>query len=162
MAEFSAYSASKHGVIGLSRSAARECAMPPHVMPRIRRPGGGVRAQVRVGWRARRRAVPIDDRHTDGRALLEAMARVAGAPACGDPRAISSVEDRRGTLCIACILLAYSDYTDMYTQARQNASFPVGRIGTAEEVAAAAAFMLSANCPMITGACLTIDGGLGA
>ena len=69
---------------------------------------------------------------------------------------------RRGTLCIACILLAYSDHTDMYTQARQNASFPVGRIGTAEEVAAAAAFMLSADCPMITGACLTIDGGLGA
>ena len=45
-------------------------------------------------------------------------------------------------------------------QAKQNASFPVGRIGRAEEVAAACAFLLSAACPMITGTSITIDGGL--
>ena len=42
------------------------------------------------------------------------------------------------------------------------ASFPVGRIGRAEEVAAACAFLFSADCPMMTGASLTIDGGIGA
>lgn len=47
-------------------------------------------------------------------------------------------------------------------QARQNASFPVGRIGRAEEVAAACAFLLSWDCPMVTGTTLTIDGGAGA
>ena len=47
-------------------------------------------------------------------------------------------------------------------QAKQNASFPVGRVGRAEEVAAACAFLLSAECPMMTGTTITIDGGLGA
>ena len=85
----------------------------------------------------------------------------ACVPGCGDPRAVSAAEDLRGTRCIDGIC-SYTITTSNHTQARQNASFPVGRIGTAEEVAAAAAFMLSADCPMITGACLTIDGGLGA
>ena len=43
-------------------------------------------------------------------------------------------------------------------QAKQNASFPVGRVGEAEEVAAAAAWLFSAECRMLTGTCLTIDG----
>ena len=47
-------------------------------------------------------------------------------------------------------------------QAKQNASFPVGRIGTAEEVAACCAFLFSPECPMMTGTVLTIDGGLSA
>jgi NAD(P)-dependent dehydrogenase (short-subunit alcohol dehydrogenase family) len=47
-------------------------------------------------------------------------------------------------------------------QQKQNASFPVGRIGRADEVAAACAFLLSADCPMMTGSSLTIDGGLSA
>jgi NAD(P)-dependent dehydrogenase (short-subunit alcohol dehydrogenase family) len=47
-------------------------------------------------------------------------------------------------------------------KAKLNASFPVGRIGRADEVAAAAAFLFSAECPMMTGTSLTIDGGLSA
>ena len=47
-------------------------------------------------------------------------------------------------------------------QAKQNASFPVGRIGRTDEVAATCAFLLSAECPMLTGAVLTIDGALSA
>ena len=47
-------------------------------------------------------------------------------------------------------------------QAKQNASFPVGRIGSPEEVARVAAFLFGSDCPMMTGACLTIDGGLSA
>ena len=47
-------------------------------------------------------------------------------------------------------------------QAKQNASFAVGRIGTAEEVAACCAFLFSPECPMMTGTVLTIDGSLSA
>ena len=47
-------------------------------------------------------------------------------------------------------------------QAKQNASFPVGRIGRAEEVAAACAFLFSADCPMMTGTTLTVDGASSA
>ena len=47
-------------------------------------------------------------------------------------------------------------------QAKQNASFPVGRIGRADEVAAAVVFLLGSSCKMMTGSCLTIDGGLSA
>ncbi|KAL1515079.1 hypothetical protein AB1Y20_004143 [Prymnesium parvum] len=45
-------------------------------------------------------------------------------------------------------------------QAKQNASFPVGRIGTPEEVAGTVVFLFSSACPMMTGTCLTIDGAL--
>ena len=47
-------------------------------------------------------------------------------------------------------------------QKAQNASFPAGRIGRPEEVAALAAFLFSDECPHMTGAALTVDGGLGA
>ena len=39
------------------------------------------------------------------------------------------------------------------------ANIPLGRFGTAEEVASAAAFLVSARASLITGACLNIDGG---
>lgn len=47
-------------------------------------------------------------------------------------------------------------------QAKQNASFPTGRVGTAEEVAAAVLWLSSPACPMACGTCLTIDGALTA
>lgn len=47
-------------------------------------------------------------------------------------------------------------------QAKQNASFPVGRIGSAEEVARAIAFLFSSDCPMMTGTSITIDGAASA
>lgn len=37
---------------------------------------------------------------------------------------------------------------------------PQGRIGTPEEIAKAAIFMISDECPFMTATCLTIDGGL--
>ena len=46
-------------------------------------------------------------------------------------------------------------------QQKQNASFPLGRIGTAAEVAEAVAWLASDACPFITGSALTIDGGAG-
>ncbi len=46
-------------------------------------------------------------------------------------------------------------------QQKQNASFPLGRIGTAAEVAEAVAWLSSGACPFITGSALTIDGGAG-
>ena len=47
-------------------------------------------------------------------------------------------------------------------QAKQNASFPVGRIARAEEIAATVVFLLSTDCPMMTGTCLTVDGAASA
>ena len=37
---------------------------------------------------------------------------------------------------------------------------PQGRIATPEEIANAAVFMISDECPFMTASCLTIDGGL--
>lgn len=48
-------------------------------------------------------------------------------------------------------------------QAAQQATLalhPQGRIATPEEIAMAAVFMISDECPFMTAACLTIDGGL--
>jgi NAD(P)-dependent dehydrogenase (short-subunit alcohol dehydrogenase family) len=42
------------------------------------------------------------------------------------------------------------------------ATNPVGRMGTAEEVAALTAFLLSGEAPFVTGAVVTIDGGVDA
>lgn len=71
-------------------------------------------------------------------------------------------------VCAVCPSTTATPMVDRFTaqwpewQARQNASFPVGRVGRAEEVAAACAFLLSAECPMMTGTSITIDGGLSA
>lgn len=45
---------------------------------------------------------------------------------------------------------------------RARASVPMGRFGTAAEVARAAAFLLSAEASYLTGTTLRVDGGLGA
>jgi NAD(P)-dependent dehydrogenase (short-subunit alcohol dehydrogenase family) len=37
---------------------------------------------------------------------------------------------------------------------------PGGRIATADEIALAALFMISDECPFMNATCLTIDGGL--
>merc|ERR1712039_591596 len=47
-------------------------------------------------------------------------------------------------------------------QAKQNASFPTGRVATCDEVAAAVLWLSSTACPMACGTCLTIDGALSA
>lgn len=43
-----------------------------------------------------------------------------------------------------------------------NSAYPVGRIGTPQEIARAAVFMVSDDCPFMTGAVLLIDGALRA
>lgn len=45
-------------------------------------------------------------------------------------------------------------------RAQTLALHPQGRIATPEEIASAAVFMISDECPFMTAACLTIDGGL--
>ena len=100
MPEFAAYSASKHAIIGLTKSAAKEYACR------------GIRVN-------------------------------AVCPSTTD------------TPMVARFAEQWPDW-----QAKQNASFPTGRIGSAEEVAAAVAFLLSAECRMMTGTCLTVDGAL--
>lgn len=45
-------------------------------------------------------------------------------------------------------------------RARTMALHPQGRIATPEEIARAAVFMISDECPFMTAACLTVDGGL--
>jgi len=40
-----------------------------------------------------------------------------------------------------------------------NAEFPLGRLGTPEEVASVVAFVCSAQASLLTGACLQVDGG---
>lgn len=47
-------------------------------------------------------------------------------------------------------------------RARTQALHPGGRIAQPAEIAAAAVFMISDECPFINAACLTIDGGLSA
>mmetsp|Transcript_149312 Transcript_149312/g.263588 ORF Transcript_149312/g.263588 Transcript_149312/m.263588 type:complete len:282 (+) Transcript_149312:77-922(+) len=47
-------------------------------------------------------------------------------------------------------------------QAKQNASFPIGRIGEPEEVADVVLFLCSASSSFVTGTCVTIDGALSA
>ncbi len=41
-----------------------------------------------------------------------------------------------------------------------NEAYPVGRIGTPQEIARAAVFMVSDDCPFMTGTVLLIDGGM--
>jgi meso-butanediol dehydrogenase/(S,S)-butanediol dehydrogenase/diacetyl reductase len=43
-----------------------------------------------------------------------------------------------------------------------NEAYPVGRIGTPQEIARAAVFVVSDDCPFLTGAVLSIDGALRA
>eukprot|EP00037_Helgoeca_nana_P020474 m.203424 g.203424 ORF g.203424 m.203424 type:complete len:103 (-) comp25275_c0_seq1:459-767(-) len=102
MPEFSAYSASKHAMIGLTRTAAKEYA------------GNGIRVNAVCPSTT---ATPMVDRFT-------------------------------------------KQWPEL--QAKQNASFPVERIGRAGEIATTVAFLLSADCPMMTGTCLTIDGARSA
>lgn len=47
-------------------------------------------------------------------------------------------------------------------QAKQNGSFPTGRVGTPEEVADLVLWLSSPACPMLCGACVTVDGALSA
>ena len=98
MPEFSCYSASKHGIQGLTKSAAREYA-------------------------------------SDGIRVLSIC------PSTTDTPMVARFADR------------WPDW-----QAKQNASFPVGRIGRAEEVAAMCGFLFGDGCPMATGTSITIDG----
>lgn len=100
MPEFAAYSASKHAIIGLTRSAAKEYASK------------GIRVN-------------------------------AICPSTTDTPMVARFAER------------WPEW-----QASQNASFPVRRIGSPDEVAATAAFLLSADCPMMSGTALTIDGAL--
>merc|ERR1712176_855771 len=102
MPEFSPYSASKHAVIGLTRTAAKEYA------------SRGIRINCICPSTT---ATPMVERFSQ----------------------------------------QWPDW-----QAKQNASFPTGRVGTVEEVAAAVLWLSSRSCPMVCGSCLTIDGALTA
>lgn len=102
MPEFACYSASKHAIIGLTRSAAQEYARD------------GIRFN-------------------------------ALCPSTTDTPMVGRFTDR------------WPEW-----QARQNASFPVGRIGTAEELAQLVGFLFSTQCTMMTGTTLTVDGALSA
>lgn len=102
MPEFACYSASKHAIIGLTRSAAQEYARD------------GIRFN-------------------------------ALCPSTTDTPMVARFTER------------WPEW-----QARQNASFPVGRIGTVEELARLVAFLFSTQCTMMTGTALTVDGALSA
>lgn len=102
MPEFACYSASKHAIVGLTRSAAQEYARD------------GIRFN-------------------------------ALCPSTTDTPMVARFTER------------WPEW-----QAKQNASFPVGRIGTTEELARLIAFLFSSQCTMMTGTTLTVDGGLSA
>jgi len=50
---------------------------------------------------------------------------------------------------------------DAHRQMLNNA-YPIGRIGTPEEIARAAVFVVSDDCPFLTGSAILIDGALRA
>ena len=83
----------------------------------------------------------------------------------GMARALArEVGSRSITVNVVAPGLIATEMTEVLGQERLEAmttQVPLGRIGQAEEVASAAVFLASAGARYITGAVLSIDGGLG-
>jgi NAD(P)-dependent dehydrogenase (short-subunit alcohol dehydrogenase family) len=118
-----------------------------HALPRMG-PGG---AAVLMGSLAALRVMPLPA-YSASKAALEALTRHAAIEAAPNVRVNLIVP---GLIDTALGRLA----TQMYPQ-RAEVQIPLGRQGTAWEVANAAVFLLSAEAAYVTATSLVVDGGL--
>jgi NAD(P)-dependent dehydrogenase (short-subunit alcohol dehydrogenase family) len=118
-----------------------------HALPRM---GPGA-AAVLIGSVAGQRVMPLPA-YSASKAALEALNRHAAIEAAPDVRVNLLVP---GLIDTALGRLA----TELYPQ-RAKVRIPLGRQGTAWEVANAALFLLSDEASYVTGASLVVDGGV--
>jgi len=132
-----------------------------YVLPILARRGGG--AVVLTGSLLSFKAAPNRADYTVSKHAILGLARCAAAEVatqgikvnCICPGPIETPLMTRSEL-----LSNESDPTQ--ERRRFEEATPIGRYGTPEEIARSVAFLLSPNVPYLTGAALSVDGGLGA
>lgn len=129
-----------------------------HVLPYMREQGGGV--LTHVGSVAAVASLPLIAYKTSKAALNEFTRWLAFENA---PHNIRCNVLMLGYIDTPLAIEAYHSMTGRprdEIRADRNATVPMGRMGTPWEVAAAAVFVASDECPFLTGAVLPIDGGM--
>lgn len=131
-----------------------------HVLPPMREQGGGV--ITHVSSVAAVASLPLIGYKTSKAALHEFVRWLAFENASHNIRANALM---LGYIDTPLAIEAYHRMTGRPREeirAERNAAVPMGRMGDPWEVAAAAAFLASDECPFLTGAILPIDGGMQA
>lgn len=125
----------------------REC------VPRMSEGGGGV--VLNIASQLGQVAAPGRGTYGVGKAALIALARALAVEHAA--QGIRAVSLSPGAILTERLLQRYGD-ADAVRQ-RLAPRYPLGRIGTVDEVAAAAAFLVSDDAAFVTGSDLRVDGG---
>ncbi|MGE0800356.1 MAG: SDR family NAD(P)-dependent oxidoreductase [Lautropia sp.] len=126
---------------------AREC------VPRMVRTGGGV--VLNIASQLGQVAAPGRGAYGVGKAALIALARALAVEHAAQGIRAASLSP--GAILTDRLLQRYGDPEAV--RQRLGSRYPLGRIGTVEEVAAAAAFLVSDDAAFVTGTDLLVDGG---